>query len=363
MTTMTTLTDFRSFSKSTRASARPLEPVIDPAGWTAEALADVDSWSYRITAADVDQLRAGVIAVRTKGVALAEIVKADFPLGTFGEVLADVRRELLDGRGIVMLRGVPVDDFAREDLAIAYLGLGAHLGQMVSQNGEGHVLGHVKDIGGDYSDPNTRGYLTKAEMNFHSDSCDYVGLLCLKTSKSGGASRIASSITIYNALLERRPDLAQVLTEDFYWTKHDEVNPGEEPFYKAPMFVFHEGYLNIRGPGAFVAKAQGLPGVPLFTDLQNEAIATYRAIISEFALDIEFRPGDIQFLHNYVVLHTRRAFDDWDEPERRRHLLRLWLRDDNGRPMPQSMRDGILGHGVRLDGVPLIAPLDVAVAA
>jgi hypothetical protein len=234
---------------------------------------------------------------------------------------------------------------------------------MVSQNGEGLVLGHVKDLGGDYADPNTRGYLTKAEMNFHSDSCDYVGLLCLKTAKSGGASRIASSSTIYNALLERRPDLAQVLTEDFYWTKHDEVNPGEEPFHKAPMFVFHEGYLNIRRPGAFVAKAQGLPGVPPFTELQNAAIATYRAIISEFALDIEFRPGGIQFLHNYVMLHTRRAFEDWDEPERQRHLLRLWLCDDNDRPMLQSMRDGILGHGVRLDGVPLIAPLDVAVAA
>src|SRR5207244_10624307 len=140
------------------------------------------------------------------GTALEEVSRENFRLGAFGIVLSDVRRELLAGRGIVMLRGFPSGRLDRRGQAIAYLGLGAHLGRPISQNREGHILGHVKDLGGDYSDPNTRGYMTRAEMRFHTDPCDYVGLLCLQTSMSGGASRIASSVTVYNRMLERRPD-------------------------------------------------------------------------------------------------------------------------------------------------------------
>ena len=113
-------------------------------------------------------------------------------------MLLDVRRELMDGRGIVMMRDFPLDRFDREETAIAYIGLGAWLGNTMSQNKLGHILGHVKDLGGDYSDANTRGYMTNDEMRFHTDACDYVGLLCLQTSKSGGESRIASSVTVYN---------------------------------------------------------------------------------------------------------------------------------------------------------------------
>src|SRR5271157_4027114 len=111
----------------------------------------------------------------------------------------------MDGRGIVMLQNFPIERFDREEIAIAYIGLGAYLGKTMSQNKQGHILGHVKDLGGDYADPHTRGYMTRAEMRFHSDACDYVGLLCLNNAKSGGASRVASSVTVYNTMLEQRP--------------------------------------------------------------------------------------------------------------------------------------------------------------
>jgi Taurine catabolism dioxygenase TauD, TfdA family len=355
--------DFRSFQSSRRGVAKPMEPVVDPAGWSPAELRDVAGWSYRIGDREADELAAGIAAVRRSGVPIVEVARENFPLGPFADILADVRHELVDGRGIVMLQGFPVERFDREATAIAYIGLGSHLGQTMSQNKQGHVLGHVKDLGGDYADPHTRGYMTRAEMRFHADACDYVGLLCLQASRSGGASRVASSVTVYNRILERRPDLARVLTEDFYRSRSGETDAGDPPFFEQPIFSFTDGYFSATGAGAVIDKAQNLPGVPKFTAAQKQAIEVYRATVEQCALDIDFKPGDIQFLNNFVMLHTRREYEDWPEPARKRHLLRLWLSDAAGRPIPQAQRQGRSGRGVRLKGVPLVAPLDVEVAA
>src|SRR5215813_12576999 len=257
--------DFRSFKTATRRPAMPMQPVADPAGWSPATLRDVSGWSYRITDRDAEELAAGIAAVREKGVAVVDVSREHFPLKAFAEVLSDVRHELMDGRGIVMMRDFPLDRFDREETAIAYIGLGSWLGSTMSQNKLGHILGHVKDLGGDYNDPHTRGYMTRAEMRFHTDGCDYVGLLCLQTSKSGGASRIASSVTVYNRILARRPDLAKVLCEDFYRSNSGETSAGELPYFKQPIFSFAEGYFSATGLGAVIDKAQNLPGVPKFT--------------------------------------------------------------------------------------------------
>src|SRR5262245_41672128 len=355
--------EFRSFKTASRLPASAMRPVVDPAGWLPGDLMDLSTWSCQITARDGDELAAAIAAVRRAGVPLVDMSKKDFTLGEFADVLADVRRELLDGRGIVMMQNFPVDRFDREETAIAYIGLGSHLGSTMSQNKEGHILGHVKDLGGDYDDPNTRGYMTRAEMRFHTDACDYVGLLCLNASKSGGASRIASSVTIYNRILERRPDLAKVLTEDFYRSSSGEISPGDLPYIKAPIFAFVEGIFSATGLGAAVEKAQRIPGVPKFTPAQAEAAEVYRQTVEECALDIDFKRGDIQFLNNFVMLHTRREYEDWPDPARKRHLLRLWLSDPNGRTIPKDQREGRAGRGVNVKGVARNAPLDVEAAA
>jgi hypothetical protein len=357
------MADFRSFKTARRLPAAPMQPVIDPAGWAPEALKDVASWSYRLTDDDADELSEAIAAVGRKGVAMVDIRREDFPLSGFGEVLLDVRRELLDGRGIVMMREFPLDRFDREEAAIAYIGLGSWLGETMSQNKFGHILGHVKDLGGDYNDPDTRGYMTRAEMRFHTDASDYVGLLCMQTSKSGGASRIASSVTVYNRMLERCPDLVKVLTEDFYRSRSGEISAGELPYFKQPIFSFIDGYFSATGLGAVIDKAQQIPGVPKFTPAQKEAVDVYRRTVEECALDIDFQRGDIQFLNNFVMLHTRREYEDWPESARKRHLLRLWLYDPEGRPIPQEQRAGRAGRGVNVKGVMRIAPLDVDEAA
>ena len=355
--------DFRLYPTAERRAASAMRPVVDPAGWSPDDLRDVSRWSYVIGESDASELEAAVAAVRRTGIPLVEVTQENFPLGAFGETLREVRRELLDGRGIVMLRGFPVLRFDREAQAIAYLGLGAYLGERISQNAQGHILGHVKDLGGDYADPLTRGYMTNAEMLFHADASDYVGLLCIATSRSGGASRVASSVTVYNHMLARRPDLVQVLCEDFYRSRSGEVNPGEPGWFKQPIFSFTDGYFSATGAGAAIDKAMTIPGVPPMSPAQQEAVALYRQTVEDCALDIDFQQGDIQFLNNFVMLHTRRAYEDWPDAAQKRHLLRLWLSDPNGRPIPKAQREGRSGRGVHLKGVALNAPLDVDAAA
>lgn len=340
-----------------RAFARPLEPLIDPAGWEPADIKRDTSWAYVFSGSDLDEIASAVSRIRASGKALVETTREDFPLPRLEAVLHDARSELLDGRGFVYLRGLPVEEMGPENAAIAYLGIGRHIGEPVSQNAQGHILGHVKDYGRSIDDLNSRGYQTTAELGFHADHSDYVGLLCLRTAKAGGASRFASSVTLYNRLLAMRPDLVAVLCEDFYYSRGGEVPDGKEPWYRQPAFSFHEGYFSARGLSSYVLKAQRLPGVAPFSEAQKEAIALFRKTVSECAVDLDFRPGDIQLLHNHVVLHSRSAYEDWPEPTRKRHLLRLWLRDRAGRPLPDTVRENFIG--VEVEGTIHTAPLDL----
>src|SRR3954447_19140233 len=356
------MSDFRTYQRARRLPAVPMQPVVDPAGWVPESLGPVRDWSYRITDEDQEELLAGVEAFRKRGLPLPDVTKENFPLKKLKDVLAEIRKELIDGRGLVMVQNFPVDRLDREGIAIAYMGLGAYLGRKMVQNKYGHVLGHVKDIGENYG-TSGRSYNTSAEVRFHSDACDYVGLLCLHPAKQGGTSRVASSVTLYNTMLERRPDLLEVLTRDFYRSHNGEITPGTSPWYKQPIFCFTDGFFSAIGAGSTIERALRLPGVPPLTPEQKEAIALYRSIVEEIAADIEFCKGDIQFLCNQVTLHSRRGFQDWPEQHRRRHLLRLWLSDPIGRPIPKEQRGTRRDKGVQIEGLKMIAALDVDVAA
>lgn len=341
-----------------REPAMPMRPVVDPAGWTAADLAGKDDWVYSLSASEINDIADAAARVQARGQDLTAVRREDFPLPRFRHGLDDIRDELRDGRGFVMLRGLPVGEWSRLQSAIAYYGIGTHLGRPLSQNAQGHMLGHVKDLGGDYS--KTRGYLTNATMTFHADLCDYVGLLCLHPAKSGGESRIASSITLYNEMLKRRPDLTAELLNDFYYSRHGEIPPGMDPWFKLPPLSIERGYLSVRGVSSYITKAQGLPGVPPLTERQKEALAFYHQVVDEIAYDMLFEQGDIQFLNNYVVQHTRRGFEDWPEPERKRHLYRLWLSDEESRPLAPAFRDLI--RGIEVEGFTPSAPLDAELA-
>jgi hypothetical protein len=344
-------------NKQTRKSALRGKPVIDPAAWRAEDMAKRRDWLYQLSDAEIAELDSAIAGIEARGLDIKDITRDNFPLPGFANGLAKIRDDLTEGRGFVLIRGLPIERMSDWQAGAAFYGMGTYLGRALSQNPEGHVLGHVKDLGKDYGDPMVRGYQTGARMAFHSDQCDFVALLCLRPSKSGGESLLAPSLTLYNEMLKRRPDLADILGNEFYLTRHGEVPPGEEPWYKQAIFSFNEGYLTIRGAGAHVRKSQSLPGVPKFTEADEEALTLFQQLADEVSMPMSFEPGDIQILMNHVMLHTRTAFEDWPEPERKRHLMRLWLSDPTCRPIPDRFRENI--SGIELEGTVLTAPLDM----
>lgn len=335
---------FGTFRNARREPAVPLRPIVDPAGWEPDELLATDDWAYRFSDDDVAEICDAVESVRGEGISLVDLTEHNFPLPRLGGFLKDVRSELLYGRGIVVLRGLPVTQMGREWSATAYLGLGVHIGKPNSQNAFGHLLGHVRDFGRDYEDPNYRGYQSAATIEFHCDHSDFVGLLCMQPAKSGGESRVASAVTLYNRMIADRPDLVEELMGDFYFTRHGEIPPGAKPWKTQPVIGFADGYFSARGASHYIFKAQGIPGVPKLTERQLEALKYYRQIVADCAVDLVFEQGDIQLLHNNVIQHSRRAFTDWPEASRKRHLYRLWLNAGrDARPLPESLRANFQG--------------------
>jgi len=341
-----------------RAPAELGKNLIDPADWRAGDISGTEEWIYRLSEAEIAEIEQAVAGIEARGLDIKDITRDDFALPTLAAPLAEIRAELLDGWGLALIRGLPVAGRTRAQVAAAFWGVGTHLGRQVSQNKHGHVLGHVKDLGGDYADANTRGYYTNAQMGFHCDQCDVLSLACLHEAKSGGEHLVLSSVALYNEMLKRRPDLATELGGYFYRSRKGEIPPGEtEPFAKQRVFSFHDGYFAARGVSAAIFKAQDLPGVPPLTAAQREALDLFCTMAAEMAVPIPFERGDMFFLMNHVTLHSRTAFEDWPEPERKRHLLRMWLSQADGRPLPPELarqRDGLT-----VEGTVLTAPLDV----
>ncbi|HXR58439.1 MAG TPA: TauD/TfdA family dioxygenase [Burkholderiales bacterium] len=313
------------------------QKVAGPGVWYGRDLQACTDWIRHFSATELAELDAAVRAFKASGKPLTDLSPAGFPLPTLGGMLAGLLGELLEGRGFAMLRGFPVGRYSREEQAIAYLGLGSWLGRARSQNAKGHLLGHVKDLGLDIADPKVRYYQTSRKLEYHTDSVDLVGLLCLKTAKAGGQSFIASSMTLYNEILARRPELLPALFEPFPTDRRGEVPDGMQPWFDMPIFHWHAGRLSCIYVRQYIESAQKLfPEARRLTRAQVDAMDLLDEIVNEprVHLSMSFRAGDMQFLHNHQILHSRNDFENWPEPERHRHLLRLWLAPESARPLP-----------------------------
>lgn len=312
------------------------QPVSDPACWTGEELSRRDDWIVKIGDEQLADLAAMADSVgkRIGGDpnGLLNLTPADLDLGRFTATLADVQRALKDGLGFVLLRGLPVDELGRLKTAIIYWALGLHLGNPLCNNPQGDMLGHVADLGKDLDNPNHRGYQTSTTMYYHVDQCDVVGLLCLQKSKSGGASKISSSVAVHNEMWRRNPELAEALTETLCWSRMGEIGPGESAWYESPLFNYVDGYLSVCAGYKHVEKGHDLAETPPLSETAKTAMFALNDIAEELHLSMDFEPGDIQLLNGHVTLHTRTGFEDWPEPERRRHLWRIWLNIPGIRP-------------------------------
>jgi hypothetical protein len=343
------------------------EPVSGKGVWYGRDLARRDDWIRRFSADELAEIGAAVDRFRRTGRALPAMTRDDFPLPKFGRVLREILGELLEGRGFILLRGLPVERMTREEQAIAYLGLGSWLGSFRSQNAKGHLLGHVKDLGLDIRDPRVRYYQTNRGLEYHTDSVDVVGLLCLNAAKSGGESYLASSMTIYNEVLARRPNLLPALFEPFPTDRRGEVPEGMQPWFDIPVFNWHAGRLSCIYVRQYIESAQSnFSAARRLTRAQREAMDLIDELCNnpDIHLSMEFRPGDIQLLHNHQILHSRADFENWPEPERHRHLLRLWLAPPESRALPDvfaprygSVTPGDRG-GIVLKGTTFKVPLE-----
>jgi len=319
-------------------------------------------WSYRLSPSEVAELEAALKTVQGRGLDIADIRREDFPLPTLGPVLERLRGDVLDGRGFVLLRGVPVEDRPIAESATLYWGIGTYFGSARSQNAKGHLLGHIYDLGGSSAtDPTIRSYATSERQNFHIDRCDVVALLCLRRAKSGGLSAIASSMAVHNVMAQRRPDLLERLYQPFPVDRRGEVPEGKAPFYAAPVFNEHAGKVSVLYSRLHIGSSQRFPDARRLSPEDIEALDMLGELAGdpELRLDMAFMPGDIQFLHNHTILHARTGYEDWPEADRKRHLLRLWLAPKGARALPPVFaecygditigdRGGIVCRGTRL---------------
>jgi hypothetical protein len=344
----------------------PVRPMIEgPSAWIGADLAKrPEEWTWTLSSAEIAEIETAVAGVAGRDI--ATITRADFPLPTVGPKLDQVRDEILNGRGFILIRGLPVEGRPIAESAAAYWGIGAHLGHARSQNAKGHVLGHVRDMGLATTDPKVRIYQTTERQNFHTDSCDIVGLLCLKTARTGGLSSITSSMSIHNAMARTRPDLLARLFQPFATDRRGEVPEGKLPWFDIPVFNQHAGYLSVIYAPHYVRSSQRFPEARRLTAEDLEALDMFDRMAEDttLRLDMQLRPGDMQFVHNHTILHDRTAFEDWSEPERKRHLLRLWLAAPGARPLPEvyaerygSVTIGDRG-GIICPGTMLHAPLE-----
>ena len=341
--------------------------IAGPAAWYGPAMAARSDWLEILSPDECAEIAAAIERVASAKLDIAKIRKEDFPLPTLAARLARIRGDVQERRGFALIRGLAVEPGDIRRAAIAFFGIGSHFGAARAQNAQGHVLGHVLDLGRSSADPNARIYQTSERQTFHTDSCDIVALLCLKTAKAGGLSALVSAVTIYNEISRRRADLLPALFAPIETDRRGEVPAGARPYFRIPVFSWHAGLLSVIYQRQYIESARRFPDVAPLTPRQIEALDLFDALANDPALHLhmEFRPGDIQLVHNHTLLHDRTSFEDWPEPARRRHLLRLWLAPPDARPLPPvfaerygSVLPGERG-GVSVPGLRLNAPLEV----
>jgi hypothetical protein len=329
----------------------PAEQHLASTWYGSDLMYRTDEWIVLLTPGEIAELEATTKPLLNFEHDIASLTVQNFPLPTLGPKLLALRRELMHGRGFSLIRGLPIDKYSMREAGTMFYGLGCHVGLPRSQNAVGHMLGHVRDLGMKSSDPKARIYQTNERQTFHTDSSDVVGLLCLKKSKVGGASLLVSASTIFNEMHAQRPDLLELLMQPIATDRRGEVPEGMLPYLLIPVFSLHEGYLTVFYQRQYIDSAQRFEDAPRLTPKHLEALDMFDRFANDpkLNLSMQLEPGDMQFVYNHALLHDRTAFDDWDDPAQKRHLLRLWLSIPEDRPLPNvfASRYGTIEVGNR----------------
>lgn len=311
-----------------------------PAEWKAGDFTDTADYVEMLSSTDIAEIEDAIDRTRAQGLGTLDIKQADFPLPGMSDKLNRVRTELLEGRGFGVLRGIPVERYDVDTLTRIYWGLSIHIGEPVPQNKNSHMIGHVLDIGTSTNDFDTPDVQTSAGLQFHADGSDVVGLLCVRTAKSGGDSLIVSGITAHNEMLRRDPELYREFFTPYYSDRRGEVPAGKPPWFAMPPFNWYDNRFS-GCPPLYVESAERFDEVPELTGTKKQALELFREICAdrEFSLRMAMQPGDVQFINNVFVFHSRTSFVDHEEPQHKRHLMRIWLSMPDGQELPPAFQD------------------------
>ena len=304
----------------------PLEPACE---WRASEVGD--SYIFELTADHVAELDAALAHAEAHVDDVLDITRDLFPLPTLAPELARVTRDLVEGRGMVLIRGVPVERYSKERASAIYWGVGTHLGRPWPQNAKGHLLGDVTDQGRSAADPTSRGNeLGGIALPFHSDGSDLVGLFCLDSGAGGGDSLVANAVTIHNDLVRSEPELAAALYEPFPYDLRGEQAPGARSWYTMPVFNRRGDRLFVRYIRPYIESSRRHDDAPRPSAVGRAAMDRLDAMCAEpqYRVAMGLQAGDMQFVNNYHVLHGREAYQDDREGGKIRHLKRLWLETD-----------------------------------
>ena len=326
----------------------PLQ-IVSRAGWRGDDGMPASEFVYRLSDAELDELEREGARLVAADPDLSTLDRDDYPLPVCAAGIAEWAEQLDHGLGFVLVRGLRVGEYSNELSSAIFFLLGLWLGNPMRQNRAGDVLTHIIATTSKpaYSAPNVLSSRTTSELSFHSDSADVVGLMCLHSAKEGGTSVLASGTTVYNEVVRRRPDLAARLFDTYHWDWRIQDPNSPTNTYQSPVCCYVDGVLSMYGGSKIVFTAQEYPEVPRLTEDQATVLQLVDDIAAEqgVALEMDFQPGDIQWLLNYTAMHSRTEYRDFPEPERRRHLIRLWLTRDAGRPMVSPFGKPVAARG------------------
>lgn len=346
---------------------RDIRPVTGANVWHGKDMAASPRWHRRLGPEHLSEIDAAL--TRARGRDWEAMTAADFPLPGLAPLFDDIRAELEDGSGLLLLRGLDPDRYSLPELKILYAGLCRSLGTLVYSNRGGERMREIRDVGADvgkrYGQLPGDGFLSSYSrtlsnqaLRYHTDRCDAVGLFCIRQAMKGGLSRLASSPMVHNEMLRRRPDLAAALYEDVWRSRFGEEDEGDTLAYPLPVWGVRDGKFTSHYSRTFVEAAQRRDDVPRLTPTQWEALDMLSDLADELSLAMSFAPGDIQFVNNHVIYHARTAFEDDAGSGHDRLLLRLWMAMPNSRALPEGHEVlwGSIAPGALRGGIGQTAP-------
>jgi hypothetical protein len=311
-----------------------------PTAWNASRLeADRRRWTFALDSRGRRDLLAAVKKASDPAKQLLDYRREDFELGHAWPPIAAAFEEVKRGRGVALVKGLP-REIGEKDFELLTWGIGLHAGVARPQGKASHYMSAVRDAGNTYRTGTGRGYNTNAELDFHTDSADIVGLSCYNKAVAGGMSITTSSPAAYEVMKAEFPTLAEWLLRPVHFSRQGEQAPDEAPSYPHPVFDERGGKLFSKWNWNRVTSAQKLDGVPRIAPEHQQALEAFDQVVRRPALahTMWLEPGDLQIINSHVTLHSRTDFTDHDDPAQKRLLFRLWLAPPDGDHLPESWR-------------------------